>query len=328
MQECGGSRLDDSAYAEQDKHEVEADDETVVAVDARHERSAELTQGDELIEIACRNGDVRDLSGNGGAGIDGNADACFGQRRRIVHAVADHDNGAAHFFFAADEVRLILRQHFGVELIHADLCCNGFGGLAVIAGHHDNLLDAASVQSADGVLCFLTQRVGDTDDGCEHTGNAQIKVRILGRKCVELRFFALRDHAALVFKNEVRAADDDLFALHSAGNAVRDDVFHARMVLFVGEAAFLGFGHDSVCHGVRVMLLKAGGKAQHFAFLTVAERFDHGDTRCCVRQRAGFIEHNGIGVCNGLHEAAALDGNMVCAALAHRRQHRDRHGEL
>ena len=58
MQECGGSRLDDSAYAEQDKHEVEADDETVVAVDARHERSAELTQGDELIEIACRNGDV------------------------------------------------------------------------------------------------------------------------------------------------------------------------------------------------------------------------------------------------------------------------------
>ena len=32
--------------------------------------------------------DVRDLSGNGGAGIDGNADACFGQRRRIVHAVA------------------------------------------------------------------------------------------------------------------------------------------------------------------------------------------------------------------------------------------------
>lgn len=99
---------------------------------------------------------------------------------RIVHAVADHDNGAAHFFFAADEVRLILRQHFGVELIHADLCCNGFGGLAVIAGHHDNLLDAASVQSADGVLCFLTQRVGNTDDGCEHTGNAQIKVRILG----------------------------------------------------------------------------------------------------------------------------------------------------
>ena len=164
--------------------------------------------------------------------------------------------------------------------------------------------------------------------GCEHTGNAQIKVRILGRKCVELRFFALRDHTALVFKNEVRAADDDLFALHSAGNAVRDDVFHARMVLFVGEAAVLGFGHDSVCHGVRVMLLKAGGKAQHFAFLTVAERFDHGDTRCCVCQRAGFIEHNGIGVCNGLHEAAALDGNMVCAALAHGGQHRDRHGEL
>lgn len=53
MQECGGSRLDDSAYAEQDKHEVEADDETVVAVDARHERSAELTQNRLLTSLMC-----------------------------------------------------------------------------------------------------------------------------------------------------------------------------------------------------------------------------------------------------------------------------------
>ena len=33
--------------------------------------------------------------------------------------------------------------------------------------------------------------------------------------------------AALVLKDEVRAADDDLFALDGAGDAVRDDVLHA-----------------------------------------------------------------------------------------------------
>lgn len=57
-------------------------------------------------------------------------------------------------------------------------------------------------------------------------------------------------------------------------------------------------------------------RQRDFAFLTVTERFDHGDTRCCVRQRAGFIEHNGIGVCNGLHEAAAnYNLDNLCAVV-------------
>jgi len=98
------------------------------------------------------------------AGRNGDARVGLRQGRGVVHAVADHDNGAARSLFPADERGLVLRQDLGVEFVHADLFRDGRGSPAVIAGHHDDLADAAGVQRADSVLCLGAQRVEDADE--------------------------------------------------------------------------------------------------------------------------------------------------------------------
>ena len=52
---------------------VEADDEAVVGVDARHQRHGDPAQLYQFPETICSDGDVRDFPGDGGAVADGNA---------------------------------------------------------------------------------------------------------------------------------------------------------------------------------------------------------------------------------------------------------------
>ena len=151
---------------------------------------------------------------------DGDAHVRLGQSRGVVDAVADHDDLPARRLFPADEVGLILRQNLGVELIHAYLPGHGLRGLAVIPGHHDYLADAAGVQRFNGSLGFLPQGIRNADLRCQTADNAQIQVRIFLRQGIEFFLLTLRNHAALILKNEVSAADDDLSVLHRAGDPV------------------------------------------------------------------------------------------------------------
>ena len=100
------------------------------------------------------------------------------------------------------------------------------------------------------------------------------------------------------------------------------------MVFLVLEPLLLGLLHNGVGHRMRVMLLKAGGQTQHFRLLMSAEGHDLRDLRLGVGQRAGLVEHYCIGLCHGLQETSAFDRNMIAAALAHGREHRDGHGQL
>ena len=172
MQERRGRRRQESGHAEDDQTKVEADDEAVIAVDAAHEGLADSAQRDKLEQILRRDGDVGDLPRDSRAGRNGDARVGLRQGRGVVHAVADHDNGAARSLFPADERGLVLRQDLGVEFVHADLFRDGRGSPAVIAGHHDDLADAAGVQRADSVLCLGAQRVEDADDGGTTTSAA------------------------------------------------------------------------------------------------------------------------------------------------------------
>ena len=297
-------------------------------MDAAHEGFADFAQRDKFKQILRRDGNVGDLPRNGCAGRNG--DTCVGLRqgRRIVYAVANHDNRAARGLFPADERRLVLGQNLGVEFVNADLFRDGRGGPAIIAGHHDDLADAAGVQRTDGILCLGAQRVVNTDDGCKFTRNAQIQVRILCGQGIEFLLFALRDGAALVLKDEVCAADEHLFALDHAGNAVRDDVLHLRMIFLMLEALLFGLLHNGVGHRMRVMLLKAGSQTQHFRLLMTAEGHNLCNLRLGVGQCPGLVEHDRIRLRHSLQKPSALDRNVIAAALAHGREHRDGHGQL
>ena len=151
---------------------------------------------------------------------------------------------------------------------------------------------------------------------------------VRGGQRVKFRLFSLRDAAALVLKDKVGAADDDLLALHHAGDAVGHHILHLRMVLLMGEPLPLCLRHHGVCHGMGVMLLQTGSKAQHFRLAVTAEGDDrrHGGRR--IGQRAGLVEHNGVRLGHRLQKASALDGDVIAAALPHGGQHRDGDGQL
>ena len=59
-----------ACHAQDDQHEVEAHDEAVIPVDAPHQRLAELPQRHQLEQVLRGNGDVGDLPGDGGAGVE------------------------------------------------------------------------------------------------------------------------------------------------------------------------------------------------------------------------------------------------------------------
>lgn len=89
---------------------------------------------------------------------------------------------------------------------------------------------------------------------------------------VEFLLLGGGDGTALVFKDEMRAADEDLFALDHAGELLRDDILHLRVVFLMLEILPLGLVDDGIGHRVRIMLLQARGQPQHFRGLVGRRR--------------------------------------------------------
>ena len=81
VQRGGGGWRQDSGYAQSDQSTIEADDKTIIGVDARHQRHGDPAQLHQLPEAVGSDGDVRDLPGDGGAVADGNARIRLGQGR-------------------------------------------------------------------------------------------------------------------------------------------------------------------------------------------------------------------------------------------------------
>ena len=230
--------------------------------------------------------------------------------------------------FLPDKRGLVLRQHLGVHRVHTHLGGHSLRRAAVVAGHHHHIGKAALVQRPYRLPCLPAQGIVDADDRRQLPVHAEIQVGIRGGQSVKFCLLSLRDAAALVLKDKVGTSDDDLLALHHAGDAVGHHILHLRMVLLVGEPVPLCLRHHGVCHGMGVMLLQTGGKAQHFRLVVSAEGDDrrHGGRR--IGQRAGLVEHNGVRLGHRLQKASALDGDVIAAALPHGGQHRDGDGQL
>ena len=328
MQHRRGRRHEDARNAQTDERAVEADHEAVVCVDAAHEVLRDAAQRDQLEQAFRRDGDVRDLARDGSAVADGDADVRRRQRRRVVDAVADHDDRAAGSALGLDEAGLVLRQDLRAVIVHADLLGDRLCGAFAVAGEHDRAPDAEGAQRSHDRAGLLAQRIGDADHGRELAADGEVQVRIRRVEGFKALLFALGDGAGLVLKDEMRRADDDLFAVHRARNAVRDDVLHLGVHFLVRQTAVLRGADDGVRHRVREVLLEAGSDAQHFVRLAAAERDDVRNDRAGVGQRAGLVKDDGVRLGQRLEELAALDGDMIGARLAHRGQDCERHGEL
>ena len=142
MQHGGGGRGEHACNAQPDQRAVEADHKAVVAVDAAHQALRDAPQRDQFEQAVCRDSDVRDLAGNGRSVADGDADIRRGQGRRVVDAVADHDDRAPRCTLGFDKTRLVLRQYLGAVIVHTDLSRNGRCGACAVAGQHDRAFDA------------------------------------------------------------------------------------------------------------------------------------------------------------------------------------------
>jgi hypothetical protein len=274
------------------------------------------------------NRDVRDLTRNGSAVTDCNADTGGRQGRGVVDAVPQHDDGAACGLFGIDKAGLILGQDLGIVGIHANLLCDDGGRAVVVAGHHDRLLYAKAAQLAKHLGGLLTQGVGNADDAGQHPANGKIQVRILRRQGVKFGGLSGRNVAALILKDKVLAADDGLLAADGAGNAVRYDILHLAVHLIMADALCGSGLHNGVRHRVGVMLLQTGGNAKDLVLCAGAERNDLHNGRGGMGQRAGLVKNDGVGVGQCLKILAALDCDVVAAALPHCGQHRQRHREL
>ena len=73
MQRGRGGGRQNTGHTKGNQGAVEADNEAVVGVDARHQRHGDPAQLYQFPETICSDGDVRDFPGDGGAVADGNA---------------------------------------------------------------------------------------------------------------------------------------------------------------------------------------------------------------------------------------------------------------
>ena len=79
----------------------------------------------------------------------GDAEARPRQGGRVVDAVADHGDGPYFVTSASTAATLSSGKQLGVDLVDADLARDRLGGRPVVAGEHDQVLDAARLQVSD-----------------------------------------------------------------------------------------------------------------------------------------------------------------------------------
>ena len=142
----GGGRQN-TGHTKGNQGAVEADNEAVVGVDARHQRHGDPAQLYQFPETVGSDGDVRDFPGDGGPVADGDARIRLGQGRRVVDAVAHHQDSMSLPAQPGHIVRLIRRQYLGAKRVYPHLQGDGLGGAAAVSGKHDGTGDP---QGAEG----------------------------------------------------------------------------------------------------------------------------------------------------------------------------------
>ena len=212
------------------------------------------------------------------------------------------------------------RQHLRTVLGDSELRADVFGGTFIIAREHHDAFDAARSQSGDDVLGFRAERINDSENPDEFAALCHIK-NGLAFSGKALDVLKPRRHVhPFVFFDEVARADNDLFTVNRRTDAVRHNVAHFAVVLFLKVvcAGFFRSTHNGARHRMREVLFQAGGKPQNFFLrLLRVKAHDVRKFRRSLREASGLVKHNRIDFAQSLNVAAALDEHAVFGAGLH-----------
>ena len=269
-------------------------------MDPRHQGVAQFLQGSYFIQIVCTDGDIGDLSGDLCALADGNTNICRRQCRGIVDAVTDHNDFMTCLLLLLHEPCFVLRQHLGIILIHADGTRNCPSDTVAVSCHHDYLVDSETLQLSDDLRSLFSERILDADHCSQLAVNCHIQAGVFLRQLVEQLLSALRNLCLLILKYEMVAADDDLLAFQSGRDSMRYNIFHFGMQFFMYQLLAGCFPHHCLCHGMREMLLQAGGDPKQFLCWLSVKGYHIRHGRLCLGQCSGLVKYNGGGICHSL----------------------------
>ena len=223
---------------------------------------------------------------------------------------------------------LVLRQQVGLELGDAGGLGDARRSHLVVARKHDEVLDAKRLELSHGLGNALLDGVGDGQHAHKLAAHGQVERRQPLGLHGDLRGLLVGDLDALVLDHEVARADHDALAVERARDAVGDDVLHLGVALAVLEVPLLRGAYHGAGHGVREVLLEAGGEAQHLVAAPAVERHDAREARRGLGEGAGLVEDDGVGGGDLLEVTRALDREAGLGALAHRGEHGDGAREL
>ena len=96
-----------------------------------------------------------------------------------------------------------------------------------------------------------------------------------------------------------------------------DHVLHGGVSFLVVKTSQPCLLNNSVCDRVGVMLLQAGCKPQHFAFVVSSKGDYPCDSWRGMCQSACFVKNYGIRLRHSFKELSALDRNALCGTLTH-----------
>ena len=203
-----------------------------------------------------------------------------------------------------DRLVLVFGQHFGEDLVDAELGAHRVGDLASVAGDHHHA-DAQGVESIDRFFGFgpdlIFEREGTDDlstaDDMEHRGTACPPLGGAGRDRVRL------DEAALA--QQRRPADGDRFAVDVRLDAAAGD--RAKVGgLRHDDAAFRGRGHDGPGERVLAVGFHRGGEREDLV-VTESVADDAGDGVLAGGERAGLVEEHRVDGAHALERESVLD---------------------
>ena len=211
---------------------------------------------------------------------------------------------------------LILRQQLRAELVDAQLLRHGCCHVGAVARQHDGFLHACGPQRGNGL-----SRVGLDDVGDDDVPDVLAVKRHVQDGAGQLALVAA--HAA--FAHQLVVAHQHHVLVDLRAHAV------AALLLHVVDALLVDGPRVRLLHrqrdGVVRVRLGVRGDGQQAVGVDARLRVDGHHVERAVGERAGLVEHDGLGAGQRLQVVAALHENAQARGAADAAEERQRHAD-